>query len=100
ERYAEIARFLGLPAATTEEGVTSLIQAIRNLNGEFGIPLSLQETGISREEFQREVVEMADIAFNDQCTGANPRMPLVAEIEELYLQAYEGKGLSVQKQAC
>ena len=100
ERYAEIARFLGLPAATTEEGVTSLIQAIRNLNGEFGIPLSLQETGISREEFQREVAEMADIAFNDQCTGANPRMPLVAEIEELYLQAYEGKGLSVQKEAC
>ena len=100
ERYAEIARFLGLPAATTEEGVTSLIQAIRNLNSEFGIPLSLQETGISREEFQREVAEMADIAFNDQCTGANPRMPLVAEIEELYLQAYEGKGLSVQKEAC
>ncbi|HBL36534.1 MAG TPA: bifunctional acetaldehyde-CoA/alcohol dehydrogenase, partial [Firmicutes bacterium] len=100
ERYAEIARFLGLPAATTEEGVTSLIQAIRNLNGEFGIPLSLQETGISREEFQREVAEMADIAFNDQCTGANPRMPLVAEIEELYLQAYEGNGLSVQKEAC
>lgn len=95
EKYAEIARFLGLPAATTEEGVASLIQAIRDLLKEFNIPSSLQEAGIDREEFQKAVAEMADIAFNDQCTGANPRMPLVAEIEALYEEAYAGKKLPV-----
>ena len=97
ERYAEIARFLGLPAATTEEGVASLIQAVRDLARQLEMPLSLKEAGIDRHAFKREVAAMADIAFNDQCTGANPRMPLVAEIEALYLEAYEGKPVAVKQ---
>lgn len=97
ERYAEIARFLGLPAATTEEGVASLIQAIQDLARELNIPLSLKEAGIDKTEFKREVAAMADIAFNDQCTGANPRMPLVHEIEALYMEAYEGKAVAVKR---
>lgn len=90
QRYAEIARFLGLPAQTTEEGVASLIRAIRELLQKVNIPLTLREAGVSREFFEQELQEMADIAFNDQCTGTNPRMPLVSEIVALYREAYEG----------
>ncbi len=92
ERYAEIARFLGLPAANTREGVENLIKAIKDLMVQVEIPLTLGEAGVDRENFERELREMADIAFNDQCTGSNPRMPLVAEIEKIYREAY-GKGL-------
>lgn len=95
EKYAAIARVLGLPASTTEEGVASLLQAIRDLQAELNLPSSLQEAGIDRTEFAKAVPEMADIAFNDQCTGTNPRMPLVAEIEALYEEAYTGKELPV-----
>ncbi|HHZ20615.1 MAG TPA: bifunctional acetaldehyde-CoA/alcohol dehydrogenase [Firmicutes bacterium] len=88
ERYAEIARFLGLPASTTEEGVQSLIKAIKDLTARLNIPQTLAECGIPKDVFEKELREMADIAFNDQCTGANPRMPLVKEIEEVYRAAY------------
>jgi acetaldehyde dehydrogenase/alcohol dehydrogenase len=57
----------------------------------------LKEAGIDKTEFKREVAAMADIAFNDQCTGANPRMPLVHEIEVLYMEAYEGKAVAVKR---
>jgi len=88
ERYAEIARFLGLPAGTMEEGVDSLIKAIRELMAQLDIPMTLAAAGVDRERFERELREMSDIAFNDQCTGTNPRMPLVAEIEKIYREAY------------
>ncbi len=90
KRYAEIARFLGLPAQTVDEGVASLIQAVQELLRQVNIPLTLREAGVSRELFNEELHEMSDIAFNDQCTGTNPRMPLVAEIIEIYQEAYEG----------
>jgi len=88
ERYAEIARFMGLPAATTEEGVKSLIKAIQDLMAEMKVPHTLQENGVDPQQFERELRSMSDIAFNDQCTGTNPRMPLVAEIEGIYREAY------------
>jgi acetaldehyde dehydrogenase/alcohol dehydrogenase len=87
-RYAEIARFLGLPAATTEEGVQSLIKAIQDLMTELKVPHTLRENGVDPRQFEQELRSMADIAFNDQCTGANPRMPLVAEIEAVYREAF------------
>ncbi len=90
ERYAEIARFLGLPAATTEEGVNSLDNAVKELMVKLNIPLSLAAAGVDKTAFEKELREMADIAFNDQTTGTNPRMPLVAEIEGIYREAYEG----------
>lgn len=90
KRYAEIAKFLGLPAQTSDEGVASLVRAIRDLLQRVNIPLTLREAGISREFFEQGLPEMADIAFNDQCTGTNPRMPLVSEITEIYREAYEG----------
>jgi acetaldehyde dehydrogenase/alcohol dehydrogenase len=88
EKYAEIAKMLGLPASTVEEGVKSLIEAIKNLMKELNLPLTLKEAGINKEEFEKQIMEMSDIAFNDQCTGSNPRMPLVSEIAEIYRKAY------------
>jgi acetaldehyde dehydrogenase/alcohol dehydrogenase len=88
ERYAEIARLLGLPANTTEEGVNSLVNAIKELMVKLNIPLTLKEAGVDRKSFEKELREMSDIAFNDQCTGTNPRMPLVTEIEKIYREAY------------
>lgn len=88
ERYAEIARFLGLPAATVEEGVASLIEAVRQLMTQVDIPLTLAACGINAAAFEQQIPTMADIAFGDQCTGANPRMPLVTELEAIYRAAY------------
>lgn len=88
KRYAEIARALGLPASTTEEGVQSLIKAVRDLMKELKMPASLAECGISKKQFLQKVPELADRAFEDQCTTANPRMPLVKELEEIYIKAY------------
>jgi acetaldehyde dehydrogenase/alcohol dehydrogenase len=79
---------LGLPAGTTEEGVTSLIGAIRGLMKQLDVPGTLTDAGVDPDRFERELREMSDIAFNDQCTGTNPRMPLVSEIENIYREAY------------
>lgn len=90
ERYAEIARMLGLKASTTEEGVESLITAVINLAKELNIGMSIQSQGVSEEEFKEKVSYLADRAFEDQCTTANPKMPLVKEIEEVYMKSFKG----------
>jgi len=90
ERYAEIARTLGLNAATTEEGVKSLVAAVRKLSAEVEIPTAIKDLGVKKEDFDRSLDYMANNAFADQCTGTNPRMPLVNELKEIYLKAYEG----------
>jgi acetaldehyde dehydrogenase/alcohol dehydrogenase len=97
ERYAEIARFLGLPAGNITEGVNSLIRAVNELLTKLNIPRTLAEAGIDKQAFEEAVREMADLAFNDQTTGTNPRMPLVAEIETIYREAYEGKLMGVEE---
>ncbi|AEI39992.1 bifunctional acetaldehyde-CoA/alcohol dehydrogenase [Paenibacillus mucilaginosus] len=91
ERYAEIARMLGLPARTTEEGVNSLVDAVRGLGQAVGIPASFSELGIDPQVFESRVEELADRAFEDQCTTANPRMPLVSELAEVYRKAFYGR---------
>ncbi|WP_426452175.1 bifunctional acetaldehyde-CoA/alcohol dehydrogenase [Paenibacillus sp. S-38] len=91
ERYAEIARMLGLPARTTEEGVNSLVDAVRKLGQAVGIPASFSELGIDPQVFESRVEELADRAFEDQCTTANPRMPLVSELAEVYRKAFYGR---------
>lgn len=90
ERYAEIARMLGLKASTTEEGVESLITAIVNLAKELDIKMSIEAQGVSVDEFKSKVSYLADKAFEDQCTTANPKMPLVKELEEVYMNAFKG----------
>ncbi|MGI6606162.1 MAG: bifunctional acetaldehyde-CoA/alcohol dehydrogenase [Peptococcia bacterium] len=91
EKYAQIARNIGLSCHSVEEGVYSLIQAIRNLLTEVQIPSTLQDTGIEERKFLEVVDELADKAFEDQSTTANPRMPLVSELKEIYLKAYYGQ---------
>ncbi|WP_440110604.1 bifunctional acetaldehyde-CoA/alcohol dehydrogenase [Paenibacillus sp. QZ-Y1] len=91
ERYAEIARILGLPARTTEEGVTSLINAIRKMNKTLGIEESFQEIGFDPKDFEAHVDYLADRAFEDQCTTANPKLPLVTELADVYRNAFYGK---------
>ncbi|MGG3065022.1 bifunctional acetaldehyde-CoA/alcohol dehydrogenase [Bacillus glycinifermentans] len=90
QRYAEIARTLGLPAKTTEEGVESLIKAVISLAKELDIPMSLKQNGIDAAEFESKIDIMADRAFEDQCTTANPKLPLVSELAEVYRAAFKG----------
>jgi len=90
KKYAEIARMLGLPARDTKEGVESLIKAIRDLIKELNMPSTIAECGVDREVFMSKVSELADKAFEDQCTPTNPRLPLVKELEEIYIKAYNG----------
>jgi acetaldehyde dehydrogenase / alcohol dehydrogenase len=89
QRYAEIAKMLGLPAATTEEGVESLVQAIIKLIVELELPTSIEEAGINKSEFERKINVLAERAFDDQDTIANPKQPLVAELAQIYRQAYK-----------
>lgn len=91
ERYAEIARILGLPARTTEEGVNSLIEAIRKMNKTLGIEESFQQLGFDPKDFEARVDYLADRAFEDQCTTANPKLPLVTELADVYRNAFYGR---------
>lgn len=90
ERYAEIAKVLGLKADTVEEGIASLIEAVKQLMREVDIPLTLKDAGVSKEDMDRNIDHMANNAFADQCTGTNPRMPLVDELKGIYMKAWEG----------
>ncbi|MBT2654112.1 bifunctional acetaldehyde-CoA/alcohol dehydrogenase [Bacillus sp. ISL-18] len=90
QRYAEIARMLGLPASTTEEGIESLIKAVVSLAQELDIPMSIQANGVKKEEFESKVAELAELAFDDQDTIANPKQPFISELAEIYQQAFKG----------
>lgn len=90
-RYAEIAKTVGLPAATVEEGVASLIKAVKDLSKKLGLPASIKECGIDEKVFMDNLTHLSEKAFEDQCTTSNPRYPLVAEIAEVYKEAYYGK---------
>ena len=90
-KFQEVAAMLKLPATTPAEGVKSLVAAIRKLMETVGIPATLAEMGVDRKIFEAKVAALADLAYSDQCTGANPRQPLVKELEGLYRQAYGTK---------
>lgn len=89
EKYRQIAAYLGLPAATSEEGVRSLIDAVRNLNRSLGVPATFKELGIDRQQFMAKLPQLAEKAFEDQCTTTNPRLPLISELEEILRQSYD-----------
>lgn len=91
KKYAEIAKYIGLKANTTEEGVNNLIDAINKLLVELNIPKTIAECGVSEKDFMASVDKLAIDAFDDQCTPANPRYPLVSELKDIYLTAF-GKG--------
>ena len=90
KKYAEISRKMGFKAANTEEGVNSLIEEIKKLNKDLGIESSFKEAGIDEKEFLEKLDMLADRAFEDQCTTANPRLPLVSELKQIMLDSYYG----------
>ena len=91
EKYAKLAKMLGLKAKDNAEGVNSLINAIKELMKKLEMPTSLKECGVDEKEFLAKVDDLADRAFEDQCTTVNPRLPLVTEIKQILLDSYYGK---------
>lgn len=89
-RYAEIAKFLGVQGKDDDESVENLIKMINDLKVRIGIKSSIKEYGIDEADFLARLDEMVEQAFDDQCTGANPRYPLFKEIKQMYLNAYYG----------
>ena len=90
-RYAQIARHLGLDAESDHQGVDSLVQWIVELKSLLGIPPSIQAAGVTEADFLAKLDIMAEQAFDDQCSGANPRSPLIAELRQLLLDSYYGR---------
>ena len=90
-RYVEVAEALGLGGANDEESLNNLIKAIDELKEKIGIKKTIKDYGIDEKDFLDRLDEMSEQAFDDQCTGANPRYPLISEIKEMYLKAYYGK---------
>ena len=93
QKYADISRRMNFPAYTNEEGVWSLINEIKKLNIDLGIPATFREAGIDEKEFLDKVDMLADRAFEDQCTTANPRLPLVSELKQILLDSYYGNNI-------
>ena len=91
EKYYELAKKIGLKADSKEEGINSLIEKIKEMNAHMNIPKSFKEAGIEEDEFLAKVDMLADRAFEDQCTTANPRLPLVTELKQILLDSYYGK---------
>lgn len=90
-RYAEVAEALGLGGANDEESLNNLIKAIDELKEKIGIKKTIKDYGVDEKDFLDRLDEMSEQAFDDQCTGANPRYPLISEIKDMYLKAYYGK---------
>jgi len=90
-RYAEVADYLGLGGKTDKQKLENLIKAIRELRRKIGIKDTIADYGISEKDFLATLDEMTENAFDDQCTGANPRYPLMSELKQIYLNAYYGK---------
>ena len=90
-RYAEVADYLGIPGSTDEEKLEGLIAKIDGLKKAVGIKNTIREYGIDEADFLNRLDDMTEQAFDDQCTGANPRYPLMREIRQMYLNAYYGK---------
>ena len=89
-KYQEIARMLGLPASTPEEGVESYALAVTKLSKAVGIQMSFRDQGIDEKEWMDAKREIALLAFEDQCSPANPRLPLVADMEVILEKSYFG----------
>ena len=91
ERYAQVADALGLGGKSNEEKLENLIRAIDELKEKIGIKKTIKDYGVDEKAFLDSLDEMSEQAFDDQCTGANPRYPKISEIKEMYLRAYYGK---------
>ena len=81
---------LNLGGKDDDEKVELLLEAITNLKKEINLPLSIKDAGVSEEEFYAKLDELIELAFDDQCTGANPVYPLMEDIREIYIKAFNG----------
>ena len=93
KKYSDISKRMGFKANTDEEGVNSLIAEVRKLADDVNIPKSFKEAGIEEAEWMAKVDELADRAFSDQCTTANPRLPIVEELKQILIDSYYGKNI-------
>ncbi|MGY5339814.1 bifunctional acetaldehyde-CoA/alcohol dehydrogenase [Levilactobacillus spicheri] len=93
EDYAQIARYLGLPGTTKEELKEALVKKIIDLAHSVGVTLSLKANGVDKAHFDKAVDHLAELAFEDQCTTANPKEPLVSELKQIMIDEYDGKGV-------
>jgi acetaldehyde dehydrogenase/alcohol dehydrogenase len=91
KKYAMMADLLGLGGHTVEEKVKNLVAATEQLLDQLGVPRSIAELGISPEEFEQAIPDLAKVAFDDPSWRSNPRMPLVSELVELFRLAYQGR---------
>ena len=98
-RYARIADHLGLGGNSEEEKVELLIKAVEELQAKVNMPKTIKDAGVSETKFYETLDEMVEQAFDDQCTGANPRYPLMSELKEMYINAYEGSKAKEVKKA-
>jgi acetaldehyde dehydrogenase/alcohol dehydrogenase len=88
-RYARVADYLMLGGDTEKEKVERLIQAVTALRRQLNLPATIHAAGVSREEFDAKLDNLSEQAFDDQCTGCNPRYPLIHEIKAVYLASFE-----------
>jgi len=88
--YAAFARGIGLSGKTDDEAVNNLINALQEMKKKLNIPMSIKDWGISEKDWEEAMKKLPELAFDDQCTGANPRYPLFKEIEQMYRYAYDG----------
>ena len=96
-RYAQIADYLKLGGNTEEEKIELLIKAIDGLKNKVNMPKTISEAGVSKDSFYRTLDEMCEDAFDDQCTGANPRYPLISEIKQMYINVFEFNQTNIDK---
>ena len=89
-KYGQVADNLNLGGKDDDEKVELLLEAITNLKKEINLPLSIKDAGVSEEEFYAKLDELIELAFDDQCTGANPVYPLMEDIREIYIKAFNG----------
>ena len=97
ERYVECADFLHIKGKNDDDKFENLITAIEELKEKVGIKKTIKDYGVDEKEFLRTLDEMTEMAFDDQCTGANPRYPLMKEIKAMYLKAYYGKPVEIDE---
>jgi acetaldehyde dehydrogenase/alcohol dehydrogenase len=90
DRYVEVANFIGVNGKNDDEKFENLLKAIDELKEKVGIKKTIKDYGISEKDFLDSLDDMVEQAFDDQCTGANPRYPLMSEIKQMYLNAYYG----------
>lgn len=90
ERYARIGAYAGAKGNTDAEKIDSLVDMIQEMKKTLDIPLSIKDYGVNEADFMAKLDTLSELAFDDQCTGANPRYPLIEEIKGLYLKAWSG----------